>query len=187
MRAWTGHLLDDPKHQGLARLVGDLNHQYRSEPALHAKDCDPAGFRWVEANDAENGVLSYLRHGFETDPPLLVALNFTPVIRRNYRLGVPRGGDWAEVLNSDATIYGGSGQGNLGTLDGRSGRLARAATLGRYHAPAPRDGAVQTRAGCRKFAEGRHVMIHQWRPTVGAWPVRDGVQFRVWAPTANDR
>ena len=111
------HLLHDANHQGLARLMGDLNHLYRSEPALHAKDCDPGGFRWVEGNDSEHSILAYLRFGFETDPPILVAFNFTPVVRRNYRLGVPRGGEWKEIHNSDAPIYGGSGQGNFSKVD----------------------------------------------------------------------
>jgi len=111
------HLLDDTGHAGIARWIGDLNHAYRSVPALHAKDCDPAGFRWVEANDADQSVLCYLRLGFEMDPPVVVALNFTPVVRRNYRIGVPRGGAWNEMLNSDAPLYGGSGQGNFGSVD----------------------------------------------------------------------
>jgi len=111
------HLLDDPAHAGLARWLGDLNHIYRSEPALHAKDCDSSGFRWVEAHDVEQSAVAYLRLGFETDLPLLVALNFTPVTRPNYRLGVPLGGMWKELLNSDSSTYGGSGQGNLGGVE----------------------------------------------------------------------
>ncbi|CAN5218320.1 1,4-alpha-glucan branching protein GlgB [soil metagenome] len=110
------NLLDDPKHQGLARWVGDLNHAYRSEPALHARDCEPAGFQWVEANDAEHSVLAYLRLGFEQDAPILAAFNFTPEVWRNYRIGVPREGEWMELLNSDAVIYGGSAQGNFGSV-----------------------------------------------------------------------
>ena len=106
----------DPKHAGIARLVGDLNHLYRSEPALHAKDCDPSGFQWVQANDANNGVLGFMRLGFETDTPILVVFNFTTAVHRNYRLGVPRGGEWKEILNSDAPVYGGSGQGNFGEV-----------------------------------------------------------------------
>jgi 1,4-alpha-glucan branching enzyme len=110
------NLLNDPKHQGLARWVGDLNHAYRSEPSLHARDCEAAGFCWVEANDAEHSVLAYLRFGFEHDAPILVAFNFTPEVWRNYRLGVPRAGVWKELLNSDAPIYGGSAQGNFGSV-----------------------------------------------------------------------
>jgi 1,4-alpha-glucan branching enzyme len=111
------HLLDDPKHSGIARWIGDLNHVYRSEPALHGKDCDPSGFQWIEANDADQSILAYLRLGWESDPPILVAFNFTPVIRRNFRLGVPCAGGWKELLNSDSSIYGGSQQGNFGGVD----------------------------------------------------------------------
>jgi len=111
------HLLDDPKHQGLARWIGDLNHAYRSLPALHAKDFDPAGFEWIEANDVDQSVYCYLRRGCETDAPVVIALNCTPVVRWNHRLGVPLKGSWRELLNSDAPIYGGSGQGNLGVVE----------------------------------------------------------------------
>ncbi len=111
------HLMDDPKHAGVARWIGDLNHLYRSQPALHAKDCDPSGFQWVEANDVDQSVISYLRLGYELDQPILAAFNFTPVVRHNYRLGVPQSGLWDEVLNSDGPIYGGSGQGNFGAVE----------------------------------------------------------------------
>jgi 1,4-alpha-glucan branching enzyme len=110
-------LLDFPAHTGIARWVGDLNRAYRTHPALHAKDCDPEGFRWVEANDVEQSVFAYLRLGRENDPPILAVLNYTPVVRRNYRLGVPLGGFWKELLNSDAPIYGGSAQGNFGGVE----------------------------------------------------------------------
>jgi 1,4-alpha-glucan branching enzyme len=108
------HLLAYPYHHGVQRLVGDLNRLYRQEPALHQLDCDPKGFEWIDANDADNSVVSLLRLGRDPAEVVLAALNFTPVVRRNYRLGVPRGGFWREVLNSDARDYGGSGQGNLG-------------------------------------------------------------------------
>jgi len=111
------HLLDDPAHAGVARWIGDLNRVYRDEPALHELDCDPAGFQWVDASDAEHSVLAYLRRGSSTGDWLLCAFNFTPVPRPNYRLGVPRGGRWTEILNSDAPDYGGSGQGNFGGVD----------------------------------------------------------------------
>jgi 1,4-alpha-glucan branching enzyme len=111
------HLLADPNHQGIARWIGDLNHAYRSEPALHTKDCDPSGFQWVEANDSDESILCFLRRGFETDLPVLAVFNFTPIVRRNYRVGVPLGGEWKELLNSDAPIYGGSAQGNFGQVE----------------------------------------------------------------------
>ncbi|MFW6202546.1 MAG: 1,4-alpha-glucan branching protein GlgB, partial [Gemmatimonadota bacterium] len=113
------HLLDDPAHDGVRRWVADLNRIYRAEPALHALDADPAGFEWVDANDAESSALVFLRKP-PTDSdaaPLLVAANFTPVSRPNYRVGVDRSGRWLELLNSDAHAYGGAGHGNLGSVE----------------------------------------------------------------------
>ena len=111
------HILAEPAHAGLSRWVEDLNALYRREPALHELDFDPAGFEWVDSHDAEQSVLTFLRKGRSTGDILLVVINFTPVPRRNYRVGVPRGGVWREVLNSDAREYGGSGQGNIGGAD----------------------------------------------------------------------
>ncbi|MGD9894574.1 MAG: 1,4-alpha-glucan branching enzyme, partial [Dehalococcoidia bacterium] len=108
------HLLQYPTHAGVQRLVQDLNHLYRSEPALHELDCDAAGFEWIDANDSEQSVVSFLRRGRSTDDLFVIAANFTPVPRYNYRAGVPRGGFWREVLNSDSELYGGSGHGNYG-------------------------------------------------------------------------
>jgi 1,4-alpha-glucan branching enzyme len=109
------HLLMFPSHQGMLRLISDLNRLYRSEPALHELDCDPKGFEWIDANDADTSVYSFLRknrHG-ET---ILVVLNATPVVREDYRVGVPFGGWWRELLNSDSEYYWGSGQGNAGGM-----------------------------------------------------------------------
>jgi 1,4-alpha-glucan branching enzyme len=111
------HLLDQPRHRGLQRWVRDLNTFYRGTRAVHELDCDSGGFEWVDANDAENSVASFLRKGREGSRDVLFVYNFTPVPRHNYRVGVPHGGHWNEVLNSDAPIYGGSGQGNFGGLD----------------------------------------------------------------------
>jgi 1,4-alpha-glucan branching enzyme len=111
------HLLEDPAHAGLSRWVEEMNALYRREPALHEADFDPAGFEWVDCNDAEQSTLTFLRKGRSTDDVILVVCNFTPVPRPNYRVGVPRGGYWREVLNSDARQYGGSGQGNIGGVD----------------------------------------------------------------------
>jgi 1,4-alpha-glucan branching enzyme len=111
------HLLGTPWHAGVQRWVADLNRLYRSEPALHELDFDPAGFEWVDANDADTSVLSFLRRGRSTDDCILVLCNFTPVPRTDYRVGVPRGGFWRELLNSDAPDYGGSGWGNLGGVE----------------------------------------------------------------------
>jgi 1,4-alpha-glucan branching enzyme len=110
-------LLEHAPHAGLQRWVTDLNQLYRSEPALHELDCEPAGFEWIDCNDAEASVISLLRKGKSTGDMILVACNFTPVPRPNYRVGAPRGGFWREVLNSDAISYGGSGQGNLGGIE----------------------------------------------------------------------
>ncbi len=111
------HLLQYPEHEGVQRWVADLNRLYRSEPALYECDCDATGFQWIDCHDADHSVVSFVRTGRSTDDMFLVVCNFTPVVRRNYRLGAPHGGWWQEVLNSDAEHYGGSGQGNLGGVD----------------------------------------------------------------------
>jgi 1,4-alpha-glucan branching enzyme len=108
------YLLDEPANRGVQSLVRDLNAAYRSLPALHQRDCHPDGFRWVVMDDAEQSVFAYLRLGGEGAPPALVVCNFTPVPRYAYRLGVPQGGAWREVLNTDAAVYGGSNVGNGG-------------------------------------------------------------------------
>ncbi len=108
------NLLDYPLHQGLQRWVRDLNTVYRGERALHELDCDPAGFEWIDCCDYENSVISLLRKSPETGDCVLVVCNFTPTPRPNYVVGVPVAGAWKEILNSDARIYGGSGQGNIG-------------------------------------------------------------------------
>jgi 1,4-alpha-glucan branching enzyme len=107
-------LLDNPMNKGMQSLLCDLNAAYRDIPALHAKDVEPAGFRWVVMDDAEQSVYAYLRLGREGDRPALVLCNFTPVSRFAYRVGVPVGGFWREVVNTDAGIYGGSNLGNDG-------------------------------------------------------------------------
>jgi 1,4-alpha-glucan branching enzyme len=111
------HLLDNESHRGVQSFVRDLNHLYRTEPALHELDCEPAGFEWVDCNDAEASLVSFLRRGVTTDDVVLAVCNFTPIPRTNYRLGVPRGGFWREVLNSDAREYWGQGMGNLGGVE----------------------------------------------------------------------
>jgi 1,4-alpha-glucan branching enzyme len=110
-------LLQYAPHAGLRRWVADLNWLYRKEPALHELDCHPAGFEWIDCHDAASSVVSLIRKGKGTDDVVLVACNFTPVPRYNYRVGAPRGGFWREVLNSDARDYWGSGQGNLGGVE----------------------------------------------------------------------
>ncbi|MGZ4831833.1 MAG: 1,4-alpha-glucan branching protein GlgB [Terriglobales bacterium] len=108
------HLLQFADHQGLLRWVQDLNRVYRHEAALHALDIDPRGFEWIDANDGDNSVLTFMRKTEDPNDAIVVALNFTPVPRDNYRVGVPQCGYWRELLNSDAAIYGGSGMGNGG-------------------------------------------------------------------------
>ena len=105
-------LLTFPDHDGLRALVRDLNRLYRDEPALHAFDFDPRGFRWIDCHDADQSVLSFVRYGPDGTPPIVVVLNFTPVPRHGYRIGVPWGGAWREVLNTDSMFYGGSNAGN---------------------------------------------------------------------------
>jgi 1,4-alpha-glucan branching enzyme len=108
------HQLDYAPHEGVRLLVERCNRVYRAEPALYERDFDPSGFTWVDCNDSDNSVLSFMRKGRTTDDVILVVMNCTPVPRKSYRVGVPRGGWWAEILNSDASEYGGSGLGNLG-------------------------------------------------------------------------
>lgn len=110
--AW--HLLERPEHAGVQRLVGDLNRLYASEPALHRRDADPAGFEWIVGNDAANSVFVFLRKGNDGDPPLVFLLNMTPQPHQDYRIGLPHAGQWREVLNTDAAPYGGSNRGNGG-------------------------------------------------------------------------
>ncbi|MEO8605290.1 MAG: 1,4-alpha-glucan branching protein GlgB, partial [bacterium] len=108
-------LLEQPLHRDLQRFTGDLNRLYTGEASLHERDCLPEGFAWVDCTDSEQSVVSFLRRGADPNTALLVACNFTPVPRHGYRIGVPWGGEWREVFNSDAREYGGSGQGNLGS------------------------------------------------------------------------
>ena len=108
------HLLQSAPHQGVQRLTRDLNALVRREAALHELDSDPAGIEWIDANDSDNSVLTYLRKSRDARELVLVACNFTPLPRGGYRVGVPRAGFWREVLNTDAGAYGGSGLGNQG-------------------------------------------------------------------------
>ncbi|MGH9554255.1 MAG: 1,4-alpha-glucan branching protein GlgB [Terriglobales bacterium] len=108
------HLTEYDSHRGVQKLVEDLNRFYRSEPALHELDCDPNGFEWIDAGDSDQSALTYLRRARSAEGTILAALNFTPVPRADYRIGVPHSGLWKEVLNTDATEYGGTGWGNWG-------------------------------------------------------------------------
>jgi 1,4-alpha-glucan branching enzyme len=118
-----------PEHAGVQRWIRDLNGLLRAEPALFELDFDQAGFEWIGADDAESSVISFLRRAKSDAAPLLTVCNFTPVVRRNYGVGVPQGGIWRELLNSDAGVYGGSGVGNFGAVE-----AAPIPTHGRAHA-----------------------------------------------------
>jgi len=111
------HLIDEPRHQGIQRWITDLNGFYRRYPQMHATDCAPEGFEWIDAGDADNSVYCFLRHGSGGEPPVAVVLNATPISRHRYRVGVPKRGRWQELLNSDSEYYGGSGVGNLGEVE----------------------------------------------------------------------
>ncbi|MFB6290516.1 MAG: 1,4-alpha-glucan branching protein GlgB [Candidatus Bipolaricaulia bacterium] len=113
-RSLDWHLVEEPPHEKLKNWVGDLNQIYRTEPALHELDFDSDGFEWVEANDSDRSVLTFLRKAKDEEEIVLAVFNFTPEARTNYRLGVPRSGRWKEILNSDAETYGGEGYGNFG-------------------------------------------------------------------------
>ncbi len=101
-------------HKGLQAFIRDLNELYRRLPALHARDSEPEGFRWIVVNDEAQSVVAFLRMGADGDAPVAVVCNFTPVPRHAYRIGLPAPGHWREALNSDAAFYGGSNMGNLG-------------------------------------------------------------------------
>jgi 1,4-alpha-glucan branching enzyme len=103
-------------HRGIFQLMGDLNRLYRGEPALHELDTEPGGFEWIDANDADASVYTFLRKPKSGPDRIFVALNFTPVMRTGYRIGVPGPGYWREVLNSDASSYWGGNVGNNGGL-----------------------------------------------------------------------
>jgi 1,4-alpha-glucan branching enzyme len=111
------HALQYQTHQGIQRWFKDLNHTYRNEPALYELDFSSDGFQWIDFHDWERSIISFLRRGSGEEEVILVVCNFTPVPARRYRVGVPFGGYWREILNSDAEVYGGSGMGNLGGIE----------------------------------------------------------------------
>jgi 1,4-alpha-glucan branching enzyme len=119
-RALDWDLLDAPAHAGVRALVRDLNRLYRTIPALHARDCEGEGFEWLIVDDAVNSVFAWTRKA-AGERPVAVISNMTPVQRERYRVPLPHDGAWREVLNSDAVIYGGSGNGNLGQIIARHG------------------------------------------------------------------
>ena len=110
-------LLKMEPHRGVQKWIDDLNRAYRNEAALHKFDCNPRGFQWIDCRDSDQSVLTFLRKGEDGDADILVACNFTPVPRANYRVGTSPAEFWDEILNSDAVHYGGSGWGNLGGVE----------------------------------------------------------------------
>jgi 1,4-alpha-glucan branching enzyme len=127
------HVLQFPHHRGVQLWLRDLNRLYRTEGALHQRDFDVGGFEWIDNSDWEQSTLSFLRKGNSQGEFVLAVCNFTPVPRHHYRIGVPTGGYWREILNSDSTIYGGSGLGNMGGVQadaiGVHGRIASLSIL----------------------------------------------------------
>jgi 1,4-alpha-glucan branching enzyme len=113
-------LLADPLHRGVQHLVRDLNQLYRSTPALHQLDCEPDGFAWIDVANSAESVISYLRRGRGMQPIAVVVCNFTPVVRQDYRVGVPQPGRYRERINTDAVEYAGSGVGNAGEVEAES-------------------------------------------------------------------
>ena len=109
-------LLDQPRHRGLQHLLRDLNHRYVALKSLHEKDSDPSGFAWIVGDDRVNSVFAFRRSGRDLADVAVIVVNMTPVVRHGYRVGMPKAGDWAETLNTDATHYGGSGAGNQGMV-----------------------------------------------------------------------
>ena len=122
------HALQYPFHQGVQKWTKDLNHFYKTNPALYELDFSAEGFEWIDSYNWEQSIISFTRKGKSTDEIILVVCNFTPVPRYNYRVGVPRGGFWKEVLNSDAKIYCGSDQGNFGGVE-----ASPTPVYGKYH------------------------------------------------------
>jgi 1,4-alpha-glucan branching enzyme len=110
------HLLEYPLHVGVKKLISGLNDLYKSQPALHEKQFSPEGFEWINYSDHHNAVMAYIRKGNNSKEDVIVVCNFTPVVRKNYRIGLPQKGKLVEIFNSDAEIYGGSGVANLGKL-----------------------------------------------------------------------
>jgi 1,4-alpha-glucan branching enzyme len=108
-RSLDWHLLERPEHRGVQQLVGDLNRFYRDEPALWEIDGEPAGFTWLELNDAPANVIAFARFSQGAERTVVCVCNFSPVPRPGYRVGLPRSGRWREALNTDDARYGGSG------------------------------------------------------------------------------
>jgi len=120
-RSLDWHLLEEADHRGLALLIRDLNRLYRDEPAFFEADIDPKGFQWIDANDADDNVVSFRRIAPRHGSEIVCVANFSPVPRPGFRVGLPREGRWREILNTDAAIYGGSNSGNAGGIEAVEG------------------------------------------------------------------
>jgi 1,4-alpha-glucan branching enzyme len=103
-------------HKGVQNLVRDLNAAYRRTPALHERDCESDGFQWLVCDDRDNSVIAFARFDRKRESVCIVVCNFTPVVRHDYTIGAPRPGFWAEIVNTDASFYGGGDVGNAGGL-----------------------------------------------------------------------
>jgi 1,4-alpha-glucan branching enzyme len=112
---WTA--LGSPNHRGIQTFVKDLNRLYQREPALHEIDFEPEGFSWIDANDSDNSVFSFIRKSKKSGDFIIVVSNMTPVVRENYRIGVPKPGFYEEIINSDSDFYWGSNVGNGGGIE----------------------------------------------------------------------
>ena len=154
------HLLDEPLHAGLRSFVRDLNRVYAAEPSLYQCDFESGGFHWIDCNDSDNSVVSFTRHATNSQDFLVAVLNFTPVPREAYLLGVPRGGSYKELLNSDAGTYGGGNLGNAGVVVDRRRPRAWPRRFAQADPPAPRVPAVE--AGLEK------AVVPLFRPST--WP-----------------
>src|SRR5882757_7804655 len=127
-RALDWNLLDFRPHRGVWQTVRDLNYLYRSRPALHGRDCEPEGFSWLIVDDSQNSVFAWVRNA-PGGSPVAVISNFTPVPRDNYRVPLPQAGKWREIINTDASEYGGSGMGNGGMVEARAEGKGISATM----------------------------------------------------------
>jgi 1,4-alpha-glucan branching enzyme len=116
-RSLDWHMLEWDQHRGVQKLVAELNRTYRQTPALYERDFTPDGFRWIDASDADNNVLSFLRISADGNQHLACIANLAPQPQEGYRLGLPVGGRWREVVNTDGAEFAGSGIGNGGTIE----------------------------------------------------------------------
>ena len=179
-RSLDWHLLERPEHAGIQSLVRDLNRAYRDEPALWELDSDPAGFCWLEPNDADANVIAFARLSRTRrgeSRVLVFVANLSPVPRAGYRLGLPRAGRWREALNTDSHVYGGSDVGNLGGVERRAGPVARPAVLGRGHAAAAGGDLARTGEGLESSDAGVPVGASRsarGRGTTGSTEFRSG-------------